>query len=223
MSPLAGPTLLALLAACAPTVGEGRSAAECDDGVDNDDDGKMDCDDLGCSGYDMCGGGDDTSDGGDDTGSPLPDLVEDPELVLNEFMASNASAWEDPDVAGTFPDWIELYNLTTAAIELDGYTITDDFALPRKHVLAGGLVLPAGGWIILVADRDVKEGSDHLPFALARAGESLAVYRPDGIALDALRYTVQTVDNSLARKPDGVDYWDTDATSTPGAANGEPD
>jgi hypothetical protein len=213
--------LLALPAACSTTDGEGRTAAECTDGVDNDDDGDLDCDDVGCTGYDACeGGGDDTS-GGDseDTGSPMPDLVADPEVKLNEFMASNATAWADPHHLDTHPDWIELYNLTAKAVSLGGYTITDDFGDPDKAVLGADLTLPASGFLILIADNDPEEGSAHLPFKLARMGESLALYRSDGTALDATRYTEQDTDSSMARSPDGGDTWVTDPTSTPGTSN----
>jgi len=213
--------LLALPAACSTTDGEGRTAAECTDGVDNDGDGDLDCDDAGCTGHDACeGGGDDTS-GGDseDTGSPMPDLVADPKVKLNEFMASNDTAWADPGFPDTHPDWIELYNLTAKAVPLDGYTITDDFDDPDKAVLGAGLVVPAGGFLILIADNDTEEGSAHLPFKLARLGEYLALYLPAGAAVDATRYTEQDTDTSMARSPDGGDMWVTDATSTPGTSN----
>ncbi|MBN1335974.1 MAG: lamin tail domain-containing protein [Deltaproteobacteria bacterium] len=209
--------LLLLPMACGPSGGEGQSAEECADGVDNDQDGRVDCDDLGCSGYAVCEGGD--TSGGDDTGDPFPVLADDPELLLNEFMASNASAWEDGDVPGTFPDWIELFNLTSGDLTLGGYTITDDFGDPTKAELPAGLVLPAAGWLVLVADSDPEEGIRHLPFKLARSGEVLAVYRPDGTALDALRYTEQATDVSLARSPDGGATWIPDETSTPGTSN----
>ncbi len=211
--------LLVPIPACSPVEGEGRTAAECVDGVDNDGDGELDCDDLGCSGWTACEGGADDTSGGDDTGSPMPELAEDPELLLNEYMASNAQAWEDPGVPGTHPDWIELHNLTTSDLALDGYTVTDDFGDPDKGVLGAGLVLPAGGFLLLVADNDPEEGGDHLPFKLARPGEEIAIYRPDGTALDAVRYGAQATDVSMARSPDGGDTWLPDSSSTPGTSN----
>jgi MYXO-CTERM domain-containing protein len=43
----------------------------CDDGMDDDNDGKIDCEDSNCSSYPMClNGGDDTGGGGADAGTP---------------------------------------------------------------------------------------------------------------------------------------------------------
>ena len=52
---------LGSLSACAPTE-EGRITGECGDGLDNDEDGAIDCEDLGCLGdYDCVSAGDDDS------------------------------------------------------------------------------------------------------------------------------------------------------------------
>jgi len=104
-------------------------------------------------------------------------------------------------------------------LALDDYTVTDDFGDPDKGVLGAGLVLPAGGFLLLVADNDPEEGGDHLPFKLARPGEEIAIYRPDGTALDAVRYGAQATDVSMARSPDGGDTWLPDSSSTPGTSN----
>jgi hypothetical protein len=46
----------------APANIEGDEAGECDDGVDNDQDGFTDCDDEGCANATMCAGDDDVAD-----------------------------------------------------------------------------------------------------------------------------------------------------------------
>ena len=63
----AGLTVLAGCPTSDDTDIEGNEAGECDDGVDNDQDGVTDCDDDGCLFAAVCGGGDDDT-GGDDTG-----------------------------------------------------------------------------------------------------------------------------------------------------------
>ena len=39
-------------------------------------------------------------------------------LFVNEFMADNETTLEDPDEAGSYPDWIELYNAGSETIDL---------------------------------------------------------------------------------------------------------
>ncbi len=139
-------------------------------------------------------------------------------LVINEFMASNATTIADP--AGGFADWLELYNPTTADVSLEGWTITDDRAIPDKFALDASLHVPAGGFLILWADGDVKEGPDHLSFRLHAAGEELGLYGPDGSEQDGFAYGKQATDISAARVPDGSETWVLTDAPTPGASNG---
>jgi hypothetical protein len=53
-------------------------------------------------------------------------------LVINEFMADNERTVEDPDEAGEYADWIELYNGTDEPVTLSGLFLTDDLAEPTK-------------------------------------------------------------------------------------------
>jgi len=53
-------------------------------------------------------------------------------LVVNEFMADNETIIEDPDEAGQYPDWIELYNGTNEPVTLSGLFLTDDLDEPTK-------------------------------------------------------------------------------------------
>jgi hypothetical protein len=214
--------LLPLLAACAPEVGEGKSEAECSDGLDNDGDGAADCLDAGCMSWDICGDSGDPDDT-DDTG-PDPDItdvpaVSDPEVTVNEFMASNRTTIEDPDYPGTFPDWIELLNLTDAEVDLAGYTITDDFTECDESVFPEGVTIDPGGFLLLWADHDQEEGPTHLDFALNVDGEQIALCRPDMTPLVKIEYGAQVTDLSMARIPDGSETWEVDQSPTPGASN----
>jgi len=198
---------------------EGDKQQECTDGEDNDGDGSVDCDDTGCWGWPFCGGDDDTGD--DDTADD--DVSDDDtagsewDLCVNEFMASNSLTVADD--TGEYPDWLELHNLTDSAIELDGYSVTDNLSDPDKHVLGGGLVLPAGGYLLLWADGLSGVGPDHLGFKLAAEGEEVGLYGPEGQAINTLTYDEQVTDWSAARMPDGSLTWEIDTSPTPGASN----
>ncbi|MCK6522197.1 lamin tail domain-containing protein [Myxococcota bacterium] len=150
----------------------------------------------------------------DDTATP----VETPTVVINEFMASNATIIADAE--GGYADWIELYNGGDAAVDLSGWFITDDLASPEKHVL-GAITIEAGGYVLLWADDDILDGDDHLAFKLSGDGEDLALYTPEGVAADELTYQAQTTDQSAARFPDGGETWAITDAPTPGASNGD--
>ena len=48
-------------------------------------------------------------------------------VVINEWMADNAGPDGFPDPAdGLYQDWFELYNPNTNAVDLSGYTLTDN-------------------------------------------------------------------------------------------------
>jgi hypothetical protein len=216
-----------VLTACPPEIGEGKSAGECSDGLDNDDDGAIDCLDAGCMTYGICTGetGDPPDDTEEETDPPAdPDVTDDPvatdpDVIINEFMASNSSSLEDVEYPGTYPDWIELINLTDHPIDLAGYMLTDDLTECDKSVLSEGVTIEAGGYLLLWADNDVEEGITHLDFALAAQGEQIGLCNPDYTPLTKLEYGQQVTDWSAARIPDGSDTWDFDESPTPGAPN----
>lgn len=158
------------------------------------------------------GPGDQPDDRPDDTAGPAPG--EPVGLFINELMPANNGSVE---VAGEFPDWVELYNPGEAEVALDGFTITDDLDEPTKHPLDPSLVVPAGGFLLLYADSG--DGALHLGFKLSGDGESIGLYFPDGSPADALQFGVIPDNLSLARTPDGGEDWVTTTSPTPGAEN----
>jgi len=59
-------------------------------------------------------------------------------LFINEFMADNDSTIQNPDGSG-YPDWIELYNAGSTAIDLGGMYMTDDANDPTKWMIPVGI------------------------------------------------------------------------------------
>ena len=141
-----------------------------------------------------------------------------PALVINEVLASNAHTVTD--ATGRYPDYIELFNPTSVAVDLAGWGITDDLDQLDVDTLAA-LRVDAGGFLLLWADSDPAEGPDHLAFTLSITGECLALYAPGGVRRDALCFGQQATDLSVARRPDGADLWQI-AAPTPGQTNGAP-
>ncbi|HEY0712440.1 MAG TPA: lamin tail domain-containing protein, partial [Polyangia bacterium] len=155
-----------------------------------------------------------------DTAAPLPDAAApadmamaadvpkpsagvppevDGRLVINEFMASNGLTLKNE--AGLAGDWIELFNPTAQDIPLAGYALTDNVAIPNKAVLAAGLVVKAGGHLLLWLDGATARGPQHVALTLESEGGTVALARPDGSFITRLAYGAQETDFSAARTP----------------------
>jgi hypothetical protein len=137
-------------------------------------------------------------------------------LFVNEVMPSNATACADE--FGEFDDWAELYNAGSTAIDLTGFSVTDDETNPTKVVLSG-VTVPAHGYTLIWCDGQVQ-GPNHVSFKLSASGEQFAVYSPGGVLVDELTFGAATTDHSFARLPDGTGAFADCATSTCGATNG---
>jgi len=99
-------------------------------------------------------------------------------IFINELMPKNQDIIDEE---GEQEDWIELYNAGENAVNLGGWTLSDDIDEPNKYVFPDNVNIPAGGFLLLWADED--EGVNHLPFKLSANGESLALFRPNSSSL----------------------------------------
>lgn len=98
--------------------------------------------------------------------------------VISEFMADNAG--HTPDDDGQYMDWIEIYNPGPASVDLAGWALTDDAALPQKWVFPSRTV-NAGEFVVVFASGKNRTGAQlHTNFSLNDAGEYLALVKPDG-------------------------------------------
>ncbi|MFH1748906.1 MAG: lamin tail domain-containing protein [Planctomycetota bacterium] len=145
-----------------------------------------------------------------------------PMLYINEFMANNDTAVQDPDGSGGYPDWIELYNAGDSAVDLGGMYLTDDLNQPRKWRIPDGVSIDAGGYLLFWADNDPEQGDTHASFKLAWTGEAVGLFDTDAngnVAIDTLIFEEQSADVSFGRTTDGADAWQALTTPTPGGSN----
>jgi hypothetical protein len=109
------------------------------------------------------------------TPPPVPAQVR-----ITEFMASNTRTLKDD--FGQFEDWIELYNTSTASVNLRGWALTDSTNdLARWRFPATNL--PPKAFLVVFAsnrDRGIPGLPLHTNFRLVAGGEYLALVRPDG-------------------------------------------
>ena len=149
-------------------------------------------------------------------------VIQQSDLYINEFMASNVLAYENPD--GDYEDWIEIYNSGDLPVDLAGYYLTDDLAAGDYWQMPTGqtskTTVPAKGYLILYADKKPDYGADHLGFKLNRKSGQIALISPDGITvLDSLTYQNQFRDISYGRSPYGGSQWVYFTAITPGTTN----
>ncbi len=143
-------------------------------------------------------------------------------IVLNEFMASNAT--NIPDEAGDFEDWIEILNTGPGTVNLAGMFLTDNLLVPTRWQIpaVSAVILASGQRAFIWADAELAEGPLHANFRLAENGEEIGLF--DTIAngngaIDTIIYGEQATDRSSGRFPDGSGPWIYMATPTPNAAN----
>lgn len=150
------------------------------------------------------------------------DDVDRPSLVINEFMASNTVTLIDPDDPNDYPDWIEIYNTSAAAIDLGGKYLTDDLSFPDRHRIADGVVIPSHGYVVFYADGQPQQGPRHLNFKLEKNGESIGLFEATATGmkkLDEHIFGVQEADVTEGRYPNGGAGWQRLGLPTPGGPN----
>lgn len=142
------------------------------------------------------------------------------DLVINEFMASNSGSAVDPADMTTNGDWIEIYNPTSEAVNLQGMYISDTLADPIKHQITVTLFIQPQSYLLFWADSEPEQGPTHLPFKLKAGGEAISLYAPNGTTeIDAYIFAAQTENVSEGRIPDGGAVWTKYLTATPGQSN----
>ena len=102
---------------------------------------------------------------------------------ISEFMASNTRILADE--TGQFPDWIEIYNPGAAAVNMAGWSLTDNANNLTKWIFPA-TNLPSGGFMVVFAsgnNRRVPGAPLHTSFSLSASGEYLGLVKPDGVTI----------------------------------------
>ncbi len=115
-------------------------------------------------------------------------------LRINEVMAENGGSVEH---AGTYPDWIELFNGGTTAIDISGWSFSDD-SNPRKFVFPPQSTIAAGDYLVVWCDTNSGPGL-HSGFSLDRDGETVSLYNSSVARVDVVSFGYQISGRSVGR------------------------
>jgi len=140
------------------------------------------------------------------------------QLFINELMASNQTTIQDSD--GDYPDWIELYNAGEDAINLEGYSISDDIELAAKWVFPSITLLPNEFLFIFASDKNRYDTTElHTNFKIKSGGEFLLLSDNFGELVDINEPVSLGADQSYGRLPDGSTSKVLFHVSSPGVSN----
>jgi len=144
-------------------------------------------------------------------------------LLINEWMAANTATLADP-ADGHFDDWFEIFNPNSVAVDLSGYTLTDNLTnATARWPIPAGTRIAARGFLLVWADNDTNQNTNstdlHANFKLDKTGDTIGLFAPNGSLVDSVTFAEQTNDVSQGRWPDGAGNTFFMPTPTPRAAN----
>lgn len=145
------------------------------------------------------------------------------DLSFNEIVSSNGSTAADED--GDYPDWIELHNNGSEAVDLGGWGLSDAPSSPFKWSFPAGVAIAPGGYLLVWAsgkDRTLAGQPLHTNYSISAAGETLALTQPGGIGVDLVVLPALPRNTSYGRLPAQGTAWFYFEDPTPGAANTTP-
>jgi hypothetical protein len=146
------------------------------------------------------------------------------QIIINEFMASNREAVQDPQ--RDYDDWVELYNPDRLAVDVGGMYLSDDPCTPAKWQFPldqpDVTTIAPRGYLLIWADGDVTASGLHAGFRLNADGEQILLVDSDGATvIDSIEFDEQFADVSYGRYPDGDPNLRYMAAPTPGATNSD--
>ncbi len=143
------------------------------------------------------------------------------EVLVDGYYISyeySSKTKSDRPVDADLGSWIELYNRSDSALDISGYSISDNEKKPRKWVFPDGTSIAAKGYLVLQLEgslpreytNSVKDVTDEqrrntLNFDIAAAGETVYLYDASGSMID--RVTVPEARSCVSYGRDASGEW----------------
>ena len=138
---------------------------------------------------------------------------------INEIMSSNGGVLVDAD--GNTPDWIEIANVGSGAVDLKDYVLA-------RNAKAGNVfqfpqvVLQPGECALVYADSTLPQEGDkelHAPFKVSSTGDVMMLFNPSEAAVDTVNVP-PLAENAVYARAD-ANTWQVSGQPTPGLMNTE--
>jgi competence protein ComEC len=108
-------------------------------------------------------------------------------IVINEVMADPTKVLDDSG------EWLEVYNIGTTAVDLQGWTIASG---TERHTIASSVVVAAGGYAVLTRGRTSKQTGGITPsyqygtsITLANTSDVVTLLDASGATIDSVAWT----------------------------------
>lgn len=136
-------------------------------------------------------------------------------LCFNEIMQSNIDSYMS---ANDFPDsWIELYNPTNAAINIQNYVIKTNLGVEYK--IPSSVLINKGERAVILCDKMATELHTNFRLESTQNG-TILLYDNNSNLVDSLNYPAMLAPNiAYGRLFDGNEIWGWEFISTPGKTN----
>ncbi|MCI0743849.1 MAG: lamin tail domain-containing protein [Verrucomicrobia subdivision 3 bacterium] len=146
-----------------------------------------------------------------------------PSIRINEFVAANISGLADEN--GDTEDWIEIWNYGSTAVNLNGYSLTDDPDDPGKWTFPSTNLAPGQFLVVFASAKDRKTLTSstnrlHTNFQLNPSGDYVALFNPESPRVVITEFSFPEQRNNHSYGYDTTNALKYFATPTPGAANG---
>ena len=152
------------------------------------------------------------------------------DIVISEIMKNPCHEIEDPNdstmticsIDDEFGEWVELYNASSADIDLQGFSLSDNGGTPDEVTVSSSLVVAAGGYVVLGANSDTASNGgvtvdyayDWNSFKLANGDDEVSLTDANGNLIDEVIYDDGSFPDdkgvSLTLNPDTLDATSND-------------
>ena len=141
-----------------------------------------------------------------------------PPVVLNEFLPSPASDWDGNGVADADDEWVELYNLGDAPVDISGWWLDDEDDSQQRapdgsapYMLPVGSTIPAQGFLVVFRSTS--------GVTLSNSGDDMRLIGPADYEVEAFSFGSTGYDISWSKTVDGGDQWINSYPPSPGTSN----
>ena len=143
-------------------------------------------------------------------------------IMINEYSAANCD--NGGGNCGDYDDWIEIYNNSSEAINLQGYYLSDKIGNLTKWQFPQDLVVNPNSHVLIYAsglDPALGTSSFNTSFKLTqtKGSEYVIITSPDGAVIDYVQLDNHQLNHSVGRSFDGDSDWALFVSPTPGDPN----